>query len=269
METVKNLNDIYNWNIPTVCPVCGGKVEINESGFPVCINALCPRKVAHRFSKIFDILGVKGAGEAFISNMEEVGVTVSDFFEMIARKDKETLNRFAGGINGEKILKQMITALSKPISVAKFLATFDYKGFDEKKLKLINGSLEEIYNITYSDLIKINGFADKTAKLFLSFIKTYKEEMEDLKHYFIFEDSKVSDGKLNGMSFCFTGAACKPRKELQMLVEENGGVVKSGVAKGLNYLVTDDVNSGSSKNIKAAELRIPVISSVEFLKMVE
>lgn len=257
------------FEIPTVCPVCGGEVKVNESGFPVCINTLCPRKVAHRFAKIFDILGVKGAGEAFISNMEEVGITVSDFFEMIARKDKETLNRFAGGINGEKILKQMITALSKPISVAKFLATFDYKGFDEKKLKLINGSLEEIYNITYSDLIRIDGFADKTAKLFLSFIKTYKEEMEDLKHYFIFEDSKVSDGKLNGLSFCFTGAACKPRKELQMLVEENGGVVKSGVAKGLSYLVSDDKDSTSSKMVKAKSLGITLISSEEFLKMIK
>lgn len=257
------------FEVPTVCPVCGGKVEVNDSGIPVCVNTLCPRKVSHRFAKMFDILGVKGAGDAFISYMEEKGITVSDFFEIIARKDEETLNRFAGGINGGKILKQMIKVLSKPISTAKFLAIFDYKGFDEKKLKLINKPLDEMFKLTFEDLVKIDGFAEKTASLFLSFMHDCKDEIEDLKHYFIIEDAKVSDGKLNGLSFCFTGAACKPRSVLQQIVEENGGVVKSGVAKGLSYLVSDDKDSSSSKMVKAKSLNIPVISSMEFLKMVE
>lgn len=265
---IEELNKKYGWNIPTICPVCGGKVVVNESGIPVCINNLCPRKVSHRFAKMFDILGIKGAGDAFISYMEEHGITVSDFFEIIARKDEETLNRFAGNINGGKILKQMISVLSKPISTAKFLALFDYKGFDEKKLKLIGKPLDEMYNLTFDDLIKIDGFAEKTANLFLSFMHDYKEEIEDIKHYFIIEDAVVSSGKLNGLSFCFTGAACKPRKELQMLVEENGGIVKSGVAKGLNYLVSDDKDSGSSKMVKAKSLGITLISSEEFLEMI-
>ena len=256
------------FEIPTVCPVCGGKVVVNESGIPTCINNLCPRKISHRFAKMFDILEIKGAGDAFISYMEEHGITVSDFFEIIARKDEEILNRFAGSINGGKILKQMINVLSKPISTAKFLALFDYKGFDEKKLKLIGKPLNEMYNLTFNDLIKIDGFAEKTASLFLSFMHDCKEEIEDIKHYFIIEDAVVSSGKLNGLSFCFTGAACKPRKELQMLVEENGGIVKNGVAKGLNYLVSDDKDSSSSKMIKAKSLGITLISSEEFLEMI-
>ena len=256
------------FDISTVCPVCGGKVVVNESGIPTCINNLCPRKISHRFAKMFDVLGIKGAGDAFISYMEEHGITVSDFFEIIARKDEETLNRFAGSINGGKILKQMISVLSKPISTAKFLALFDYKGFDEKKLKLIGKPLNEMYNLTFNDLTKIDGFAEKTANLFLSFMHDCKEEIEDIKHYFIIEDAVVSSGKLNGLSFCFTGAACKPRKELQMLVEENGGIVKSGVAKGLNYLVSDDKDSSSSKMVKAKSLGITLISSEEFLEMI-
>lgn len=257
------------FEIPTTCPVCGGEVVVNDSGIPTCVNKDCPRKTSHRFAKLFDVLGVKGAGDAFISNMETNNISVLDFFEMIARKDVAKLNEFAGGINGEKIFKQMQKALSKPISTSKFLATFDYKGFDEKKLKLIDKSLEEMFNLTIKDLIKIDGYAEKTAEMFVSFMKEYKEEIEELKHYFIIEDNKLVGGCLNGLSFCFTGAACKPRAELQYLVEENGGIVKSGVAKGLSYLVTDDTESGSSKNVKAKQLGIPVISSIAFLKMIE
>jgi NAD-dependent DNA ligase len=54
-----------------------------------------------------------------------------------------------------------------------------------------------------------------------------------------------------------------------MLVEENGGIVKSGVAKGLNYLVSDDKDSSSSKMIKAKSLGITLISSEEFLEMID
>lgn len=257
------------FEIPTTCPVCGGEVVVNDSGIPTCVNKDCPRKTSHRFAKLFDVLGVKGAGDAFISNMETNNISVLDFFEMIARKDVAKLNDFAGGINGEKIFKQMQKALSKPISTAKFLATFDYKGFDEKKLKLIDKSLDEMFNLTVKDLIKIDGYAEKTAEMFVSFMKEYKEEIEELKHYFIIEDNKLIGGCLNGLSFCFTGAACKPRAELQYLVEENGGIVKSGVTKGLSYLVTDDTESGSSKNVKAKQLGIPVISSIAFLEMIK
>ena len=73
--------------------------------------------------------------------------------------------------------------------------------------------------------------------------------------------------KIAGKSFCFTGKACRPRNELEQIVVENGGTFKTSVTKGLDYLVTDDQNSGSSKNKKAAELGIPVISSVDFLMM--
>jgi len=255
--------------IPSVCPACNGKIEVNASGFPECINPNCQRKITHRFGKMFDILGIKGTGSAFIVSMEKENISVIDFFHLIENNEVTKLNKFAGGINGEKIYKQFKEAISKPIPVYKFLALFDYKGFDEKKLKLIDKSLEEIYNITYRDLVKIDGFADITANLFLEFIKTKKEEIEYLRRYFTFVNEENKKGKLSGLSFCFTGAACKPRKELQALVEANGGVNKSGVAKGLSYLITDNVDSGSTKNVKAKELGIPILSSVDFLKMVE
>ena len=78
-----------------------------------------------------------------------------------------------------------------------------------------------------------------------------------------------SGGKLEGLSFCFTGELVSmKRADAQNLVKENGGSVKSSVVKGLSYLVTNDTTSGSSKNVKAAQLGIPIINEKDFLAMV-
>ena len=80
-------------------------------------------------------------------------------------------------------------------------------------------------------------------------------------------EKKISSGsKLSRLSFCFTGKACMPRSKLEEMVISNGGSV-SAVKKGLSYLVTDDTESGSSKNVKAKELGIPVITSTAFVEM--
>jgi DNA ligase (NAD+) len=81
---------------------------------------------------------------------------------------------------------------------------------------------------------------------------------------------EVKDGKLTGKSFCFTGKAeaIGSRSKCEELVIANGGTISS-VKKGLSFLVTDDTESGSSKNKKAKELGIPVITSFEFKAMIE
>lgn len=75
---------------------------------------------------------------------------------------------------------------------------------------------------------------------------------------------------LQGRSFCFTGTLnTVTRSEAERLVREAGGVVRSGVAKDLDYLVTNDAASGSSKARKAAELGVPVLSEEAFLALLE
>ncbi len=259
------------FTIPTICPVCGGRVVVNESGIPECVNNLCSRKLGHRLKRLFKVLDIKGCGEVFIKNLEENVDSVDDFLEMCSNNDSKILNKYAGGINGEKIYTQMKTALFTPITPAQFLATFDVKLFDEKKLnQLGNLSLDEILNLDYNKIIEIDGFADTTATALVNFLNDYKDEIKNLRSYFVFKEKemKKTAGKIAGKSFCFTGKACKPRSELETIVVANGGSVKNGVVKTLDYLVTDDTESGSSKNKKAKELGIPVISSMEFLEMV-
>lgn len=266
-----------NWNIPTVCPVCGGEVKINPSGLPECINPDCQRKSNHKFARMFKVFGVKGAGDAFLKNVEESGIDFKEFFDMCLSGKEDILNKFAGGVNGQKIKTQMMNVLSSPVSIEQFLAIFDVKLFDEKKLALVgNYSIDQLLNISKNELLEIKGFADITADAFINFMKDYKNEIKELEKYFTFKAKKIilnkeekNMGKLNGLSFCFTGKAVMPRKDLQKIVVDNGGENKDSVIKGLSYLVTDDTDSGSSKNVKAAKLGIPTITSIRFLEMVK
>lgn len=259
------------YGVPRNCPVCGAKVEINDSGFPYCPNPECRQKLSHRFHRIFSVLEVKGAGPSFVDAMVSSDISVKKFFDMVKDNDAESMCRFAGGVNGNKILGAMRAKISEPITMAEYLALFDYDGFDEKKLKVLNGySVEALFALGEGDIMKLNGFADITAKKLLSFFKDCHDEIEELSKYFIFEGSagNTEKGDLDGLSFCFTGKACRPRSELEKIVTAHGGRV-AGVSKGLSFLVTDDTESGSSKNVKAKELGIKVITSQEFLEMVE
>jgi DNA ligase (NAD+) len=80
----------------------------------------------------------------------------------------------------------------------------------------------------------------------------------------------LTSENLKGKSFCFTGElTAMPRKEAQDAVLRNGGEIKSSVTKGLTYLVTNDPNSGSTKNKKAQALGTTIIGEVEFLKLIK
>lgn len=257
------------FEIPTICPVCGGKVVVNESGIPTCINNLCPRKVSHRFKKLFKVLNIKGAGDSFITNLEEAGITVEDFFEMCSNDDPTIFNKLAGGINGEKIYTQMKTAMGNKITPADYLATFDYKLFGSRKLKQLgNITLDEMLLLSFNDLINIDGFDEITANAYLHFIKNNLNEIISLRKYFTFESiyemPVVSKGNV-----VFTGAcSLMPRSELAQKAEKAGYVVQSSVSKTTDLLVCADPNSGSSKLIKAQKNGTKIISYEDFLKLV-
>ena len=94
--------------------------------------------------------------------------------------------------------------------------------------------------------------------------------MKNLVENKIIEIEAADKGSLNGKSFCFTGELhSMNRNDAQNLVKQNGGTIKSSVTKDLNYLVTNDKDSGSSKNQKAVKFGIPIIDEETFLQMIK
>lgn len=271
-----------NLHLPTVCPCCGGDLDITESGFVECLNMSCTNKVKHMFAEFFSKLEVEGAGEGFIENLaaekktitEVLKMTNTDFYNVIMSK------------NGYKIHMNLQKALAKPMTLAKFVSLFDLRGFGEKKfldldqLKPFQGFYEDpaatLTILERKDLIKHHPASMVSEEVIKKFADEFMLKLWDMVDaigtgLFKLEPEKkveVKDCKLSGKSFCFTGAMDYKRSDLEKLVVDNGGTVSS-VKKGLTFLVQADPSSTSSKSVKAKSLGISIISPEEFLEMVK
>ncbi len=126
-----------------------------------------------------------------------------------------------------------------------------------------------------TDLFKIGGFQSTKANRICSSLKQNWKTISELAQILNIQEgivkpkSTTKTGKLQGQSFCFTGTASRPRKELQKLVETNGGVFSDAVDSTLNFLVIADFNSTSSKAVKARKMNIKMISEEQFVEMIK
>lgn len=273
-KTFENYIQTANLGLPTSCPECGADVEVQENGQVRCANPNCKKKILHKYINFFKTLEIDSAGEAFCSAAASEGNTIKFLIDK-GLVDPDAYVRFAGGINGNKVAASLKAKLSESISAAKFISLFDLEGFGEKKLDKI----EEILRLmldgaepTVKEIIEVEGWAIQSALDFLEAFKANKQDIMQCKDFFDIGSAPVAGGKLEGKSFCFTGKAEAidgGRKACEKLVKDNGGMVASGVSKTLSYLVTDDTESGSSKNVKAKQLGIPVISSFQFADMLK
>lgn len=253
------------FEIPTICPACGGTLTLRDTGtFPECTNPACPRKVAHKYARLFATFGVKGAGSAFISNLEESGTTYKEFFEMLKNGPQTVLNEFAGGVNGEKVFIQLNRAIKEPISPATFLSLFDYLGLGEGQFnKLGRKSLKDILKMTKEELVKTPGIGNEIAENMIDFFNRDLEEILEISHYFNIKiPEEIDDSK---PTICFTGTCPGySRAELTDLCKPKYTVL-GGVTKDLQILACADPNSGSGKLKAAAKNGTKVISYDELL----
>lgn len=273
-ETFENYIKTANLGLPTSCPECGADIEVQENGQVRCINPNCKKKVLHKYINFFKTLEIDSAGDAFCSAAASEGNTIKFLIDK-GLADPDTYVRFAGGINGNKVAASLKAKLSEPISAAKFISLFDLEGFGEKKLDKVEDILLKILDgkdVLVKDLASKEGWAETSANDFMQAFAEVKADIMQCKDFFDIGSAAVAGGKLEGLSFCFTGKAEAidgGRKACEKLVKDNGGIVASGVSKTLSYLVTDDDDSTSSKSVKAEKLGIKKITSYEFLDMLK
>ena len=119
-----------------------------------------------------------------------------------------------------------------------------------------------------TQIASVYGFAEISAKTICDGLKENAAEMQFLVNEKIIEIEGAQEGLLSGKSFCFTGElVTMKRNDAEQLVKKNGGTTKSSVTKDLSYLVTNDTQSGSSKNKKAQQFGIAIIDEKQFLSL--
>lgn len=256
------------FEIPTTCPACGQTLVLRDTGtFPECKNPDCSRKVAHKYARLFGTLDIRGAGIAFVTALEEAGVSYKEFFKMLKDGPSDVLNEFAGGINGEKVFIQLNSKLKDPITPAKFLSLFDYQGLSEGQFNKLGSdkTLKELLKMKEADLASIKGVGPETASKFFDFFNKNMEEILSISRYFNIQLAAPEATSSDKPTVCFTGACPGyTRSQLSDIAKAKYTVV-GAVTKDLQILVCADPNSGSGKLKAAAKNGTKVISYDEFL----
>lgn len=278
----ENLTKSGTCEITRLCPVCNERTEIqkeNNSEILVCTNPICKTKLVKRLAHFVSRKGmnIDGLSEETLDKFVEWGWlnNLADIYKLPIHKDK-LMQR--GGF-GERSVQKLCDAIekSKNVELAHFITALGIPGIGTsqakelaKKFHIWNAFIEAC-KIGY-DFTNIDGFGEVTnATIHEWFVSGYfidnVEFIVDMLH---FVDNNVnSDNSLEGMTFVITGSLnhFSNRDELKSALESKGAKVSGSVSAKTNYLINNDVNSTSSKNKKAKELNIPIITEQQVLDM--
>ena len=269
-------------DFPHICPVCGGNVEViknlnSDTQVLVCKNPKCEGKLINKLEHMLGKKGLdaRGISKATLEKLIEWGwiKRPRDVFEL-QQYEKEWKNiRGFGEKSVSNILQSIsectncnlesvISAAGIPLigrSIAKTLSK-RFSSYDTFK-EAVNGS----FNFS-----EIDGFGFEMNKSLKTF--DYSEIDFIVKKYLKITNNVIDDNKntnkLKNLIFCITGKLnkYKNREELVRKIEENGGKTVSSMSKKVNYLINNDINSQSSKNIYAKNNNIEILTEEELDK---
>jgi len=240
---------------PTHCPLCNS-VLVKNGAYIECQNkTTCAGETYGAIAKWLQKVDIKGIGESILLELIKEVKDLGQLYEA----DVAVFVRATGGSQktGKKIWKELHS--KKEISLAVFLS-----GLHVASLGSTNGqrlashfkTLDKVLMATEDDIRKIPGIAENASKI-IAGLKRKTKTVGKLRK--LLDIQEIKQGIFTGQSFCITGKCSRPRNEIEDWIKSLGGVVK-GVDKGLTYLVTDDVNSGSAKNQKADKYGVKKIS---------
>lgn len=284
----ENLTKSNIFNIPDKCPICGQPTRIvkeNDSEVLVCTNDNCKGKLlgklTHAVSR--NALNIDGLSEATIEKFINLGWlnSIKDIYNLSEHKDEmKKLDGF-GSKSVDKLLnsieqsrntnlQRFLYSLSIPLlgnSASKDIAEFCGNNFNSFVGALTEGGKDAFTSI--------NGIGEALGKSIINYWNKHSEEIMDLAQKFTFSKDekieKVENDKINGKVFVVTGSVnhYKNRNELKTDIEKNGGKVSGSISSKTSYLINNDIDSNSSKNKKAKELNIPIITEEQFLSMLK
>lgn len=273
-------------DIPRTCPICGQPTRIikdNDSEVLYCTNEDCHGRLLGRLTHAVSksALNIDGLSESTIEKFINLGWlnSIKDIYNLSDHEDEMKILNGFGKKSVEKLLdsieksrntnlQRFLYSLSIPLlgnSISKDIVEFCGNTFNSFVGALTEGGKEAFTSI--------NGIGEALGKSIINYWNKHNEEIIDLAQEFIFSKDekieKIENDKINGKVFVVTGSVnhYKNRDELKADIENRGGKVSGSISSKTTYLINNDIDSNSSKNKKAKELNIPIITEEQFLSM--
>ena len=282
-QVYENLTKSNTEKVPDTCPACGRHASIkqdNESKVLMCTNPDCQIKHIKQYALMAsrDALNIDGLSESTLEKFLSKGFIKndSDIFKLDRYKDEIVNMEGFGKRSYEKLMAALEEA--KHTNVARFLYSLGINGIGSANAKMIakyfDNDIDKIITARKDDLLEIEGIGEVLANSIVDFFKDSKniENVKSLREVLIFEaEESAGSDSFAGKVFVITGSLehFTNRNELKELIEKNGGKVSGSVSSKTNFLINNDTASNSSKNKKAKELGVEIISEEDFLKLLE
>ena len=282
-QIAENLTRSSNLEIPHICPVCGEEARViqeNEVESLYCMNPDCVAKKIKAFTLFVsrDAMNIDGLSEATLEKFIAKGFIhdFGDIFEIAKHREEiVTMEGF-----GEKSYDNLIASIdkAKETTLAKVIYSLGNSNIGLSNARVIcrhfDDDLDKIRTAEEEEISAIDGIGPVIAKSLTKYFKDPENnrKLDHLLGYLHINKEEVSENQtLAGMNFVITGSLehFSNRGEAKKLIESLGGKVTGTVTGKTNYLINNDTTSNSSKNKKARELGIPILSEEDFIKMTE
>lgn len=276
VDLSKRPENTQPYRLPACCPVCGAPTEREEDGaFLRCTGAECPaqlsRNLAHFVSR--DAMDIDGLGSAIVDALIEKGYLKSpaDIYYLTLDELKSLWQK------GDTAANNLLTAIenSKQQDVSRLIYGFGIRQVGAKTARVLAtafGNLENLMAADVETLTQVEDIGEITARSIVSWFSQPQSEhlIRRLKEAGVNMESlrKITDTRFAGKTFALTGALTKfTREEASQKIELLGGKVSGSVSKKTSFVVVGE-NAGS-KERKARELGIPLLTEDEFLEMIQ
>lgn len=280
-QIAKNLTGSGNAPIPHTCPACGQETIVkkeNDVECLFCVNPGCPAKKIKSFGLFTsrDAMNIDGLSEATLEKFIARGFIhdFGDIFEISRYKDEIVEMEGFGQKSYDNLMESLERA--KETTLPRVIYSLGIANIGLANAKVIcrhfDNDLDRIRHASLEEVSDIDTIGPVIAGNLVAYFRD-EDNNRRLDHLMRFlhiqEDSPKQEQIFEGMNFVITGSLVHfgNRSEAKELIESLGGKVTGSVTKKTNYLINNDIQSNSSKNKKARELGIPILSEEDFRKL--
>ena len=281
-QIAENLTGSSNAPVPHICPACGQETVVkkeNDVECLFCVNPGCPAKKIKSFGLFTsrDAMNIDGLSEATLEKFIARGFIhdFGDIFEISRYRDEIVEMEGFGQKSYDNLIESLERA--KETTLPRVIYSLGIANIGLANAKVIcryfNNDLEKIRHASLEEISEIDTIGPVIAGNLVSYFQD-EENNRRLDHLMSFlhiqDEGPKQEQIFAGMNFVITGSLVHfgNRSEAKELIESLGGKVTGSVTKKTNYLINNDIQSSSSKNKKARELGIPILSEEDFLNLV-